>query len=128
MSNIELIALNYDAIDEDHQAFAELVNKIKTSDNVQFATLYQQLLEHTEQHFDHENQLMERYQYPAMAEHRGEHNRVLSEIKDFKKRVDRGLMPFAKAFVMERLIPWFNLHLPTMDSALIAHIKNLDNQ
>lgn len=128
MSETKLISLNFAPIDEEHQTFVDLINKMNTSDNVLFATLYQQLLEHTEQHFEHENQLMEQYQFPAMTEHRGEHNRVLGEIKDFKKRVDRGLTPFAKAFVIERLVPWFNLHLPTMDSALIAHIKNVDNQ
>jgi len=123
MSVIELLQLDFEVIDKDHGSFVGLVQRLQKADNVEFATLYQQLLEHTEQHFDLENSLMEQYQYPGMTEHRGEHNRVLGEIREFKKRVDRGLTPFARAFVKDRLVPWFNLHVPNMDSALTTHIK-----
>jgi len=85
--------------------------------------LFQQLYEHTEQHFDQENQLMKQFAYPGEIEHKGEHQRVLGEFKQFKTRVDKGMIAFGRSFVRERLPQWFGLHVTTMDSALAAHIK-----
>jgi hemerythrin len=85
--------------------------------------LFQQLYEHTEQHFDRENKLMAEFDFPAETEHKGEHQRVLGEFKQFKTRVDKGLITFGRSFVKERLPQWFQLHLLTMDIALVAHIK-----
>ena len=67
---------------------------------------------------------MQQLAYPAESEHIGEHLRVLGEFKQFKTRVDKGLIAFGRAFVKDRLPSWFQLHVSTMDSALAAHIKN----
>jgi len=53
----------------------------------------------------------------------GEHQRVLGEFKQFKTRIDKGMIAFGRSFVRERLPQWFGLHVTTMDSALAAHIK-----
>lgn len=119
-----VVELGYAPIDSEHQAFAALVAKLTASDDVAFPSLLAELLAHTEHHFEHENALMEQYDFPALPEHRGEHTRVLGELRQFKDRADRGLIPFARAFVAERLLPWFEQHLLTMDSALTAHLKS----
>ncbi|MCG8317363.1 MAG: hemerythrin family protein [Pseudomonadales bacterium] len=119
----QLTSLNYDVIDSDHLAFLELVTQLIASSDAEFPRLFALLLEHTEEHFERENNLMDTYQYPAIGEHRGEHHRVLGEYRQFKTRVDRGLIPFGRAFIKDRLLPWFELHITTMDSALVAHIK-----
>lgn len=66
---------------------------------------------------------MDTYGFSALLEHKGEHRRVLGELLQFEQRAKRGLVPFARAFVNERLLPWFELHLVTMDSALAAHLR-----
>lgn len=114
------------SIDSDHQEFVALLNRLDAASDADFPALFQQLFEHTEQHFAMENQLMLEYGFPAETEHKGEHNRVLGEFKQFKSRVDKGLIPFGRAFVKERLPQWFQLHITTMDSALAAYI-NLSN-
>ncbi|MDD2761778.1 MAG: hemerythrin, partial [Methylomonas sp.] len=55
---------------------------------------------------------------------KGEHQRVLGEFKQFKTRIDKGLIAFGRSFVRERLPQWFLLHVATMDSALSAHLKS----
>ena len=117
------ILLGYEPIDQDHDEFIILLNRLNDADNAEFPALFQQLFEHTEQHFDKENELMKQYAFPAEAEHKGEHQRVLGEFKQFKKRIDKGLVSFGRSFVNERLPQWFVLHVTTMDSALAAHIK-----
>jgi hemerythrin len=117
------LRVGHDPIDRDHDEFILLLNRLDTAANSDFPALFQQLFEHTEQHFDRENQLMEQWAFPAETEHKGEHQRVLGEFKQFKKRVDKGMIAFGRSFVRERLPQWLELHVTTMDSALAAHIK-----
>lgn len=119
--------VGYPAIDSDHQEFVALLNQLDIASNADFPRLFQQLMEHTEQHFAMENQLMRDYDFPAESEHKGEHMRVLGEFKQFKSRVDKGMIGFGRSFVQERLPQWFQLHVVTMDSALAAHIKFASN-
>lgn len=118
-----VIAVDYSPLDNDHQAFIALLNRLDTASSADFRDLFQQLFEHTEQHFAVENQLMLDYGFPAAAEHKGEHSRVLGEFKQFKSRIDKGMLAFGRSFVRERLPQWLQLHVATMDSALVAHIK-----
>ena len=117
------IKIGYDPIDRDHDEFIDLLNQLDSVGDAEFRELFQQLFEHTERHFERENQLMEQFSFPAAAEHKGEHQRVLGEFKQFKKRIDKGLLAFGRAFIKERLPQWFALHASTMDGALAAHIK-----
>lgn len=115
--------LDYDPIDRDHEQFVDLLNQLDTIGNADFTALFKQLFEHTEQHFALENQLMEQFAFPAIAEHKDEHLRVLAEFKQFNQRIEKGLIAFGRSFVRERLPQWFELHVATMDSALVAHVK-----
>lgn len=123
-----MTVVGYDPIDSDHEVFVNLLNQLNTAGNADFPALFQQLQEHTQQHFDHENQLMQQFAYPGGIEHKGEHLRVLGEFKQFKGRVDKGMITFGRAFVKDRLPQWFGLHVTTMDSALVAHIKSQSQQ
>lgn len=120
---ITAISVGYQPIDQEHTEFIDLLDKLGGSSNADFPALFQELYQHTEAHFERENQLMQQSAFPATSEHIGEHLRVLGEFKQFKTRVDKGMISFARAFVKERLPAWFDLHVTTMDSALVAHIK-----
>lgn len=118
-----LLKLDYTPIDHDHQEFIDLLNALDIAANSDFPVLFQQLYVHTEQHFDREAQLMRQSAFPAETEHSGEHQRVLGEFKQFKSRIDKGLIGFGRSFVRERLPQWFGLHICTMDNALTTHLK-----
>jgi hemerythrin len=118
-----LLKVGYELIDNDHDEFISLLNQMDAAANADFPALFQQLYEHTEQHFDRENRLMKQFGFPAEIEHKGEHQRVLGEFKQFKTRVDKGMIAFGRSFVRDRLPQWFGLHVTTMDSALAAHIN-----
>ena len=118
-----VLTVGYELIDNDHDEFISLLNKLDSASNADFPSLFQQLYEHTEQHFERENKLMKQLAYPGEIEHKGEHQRVLGEFRQFKTRVDKGLIVFGRSFVRERLTQWFGPHVTTMDSALAAHIN-----
>ncbi|PPK64943.1 hemerythrin-like metal-binding protein [Methylobacter tundripaludum] len=117
------LIVGYDLIDNDHDEFIGLLNKLDAADNANFPALFQQLYEQSERHFERENELMKQFSYSGETEHKGEHQRVLGEFKQFKSRVDKGLIAFGRSFVKDRLPQWFGLHVATMDSALAAHIN-----
>jgi hemerythrin len=58
-----------------------------------------------------------------LQEHRGEHRRVLAELRTLGQRAAAGRLALGRAYVRERLPDWFALHAATMDSALAAHLK-----
>jgi hemerythrin len=119
----DVLVVGYDLIDNDHDEFINLLNQLNATDNANFPAQFQQLYEHTEQHFDRENQLMKQFSFPGETEHKSEHQRVLGEFKQFKSRVDKGLIAFGRSFVKDRLPQWFGLHVTAMDGALVAHIN-----
>ena len=118
------LKLNYDPIDNDHEEFVSLISELQHVSNVEFPTKFNELLLHVEQHFDRENKLMEQYGFPATSEHQAEHYRVLSDLKQFKQRVDQGRIAFARAYCKDTAMGWFDLHVEGMDSALVAHIRS----
>jgi hemerythrin len=123
LENNSAIVLGHAAIDTDHHEFIALLNRLSSAGNADFPAMFQQLFEHSEQHFERENQLMKQLAFPAETEHKGEHQRILGEFKQFKTRVDKGLITFGRSFVKERLPQWFELHVATIDTTLVAHIK-----
>jgi len=116
--------LGITSMDDTHRQFVSLLNDLSSADNNDFADLFDQLIEHTRQHFQREEALMTEYHFPAYAEHKDEHQRVLGELDQFKKRVDKGLIAFGRNYIKDRMPEWFRLHAASMDSALAAHLKN----
>lgn len=120
-----VVQLGFELMDLKHNEFADLLNRLEQAGGQDYPALFRQLLDHAEHHFEEENRLMEQYRFPAIAEHKGEHQRVLGELKQFGKRVDRGMVKLGREFIRERLLGWFLLHLTTMDAALAAHLNRV---
>ncbi len=118
--------LDMPEMDETHREFLALLNLLAEAKGHEFEKLFLQLFEHTEQHFAREKELMEESGFPALGEHVDEHRRILGELNQYKRKVTKGATSFAKAYVKDRLPEWFRLHLSTMDSALAAHLKQLE--
>lgn len=81
-------------------------------------------VQHTRQHFERENQLMQEYGFPALPVHRGEHVRMLDIIESQQRHwlESRQVEPLA-AFVFRQWLEWFNLHVNTMDRVTAAFVS-----
>ena len=112
---------------ETHDEFIALVNRLGEARDEEFGDLFNQLLEHTEEHFNSENKLMETYRFPPIHIHMEEHQRVLGELRQLGEEVASGATTIAAARseVAEQVPTWFNQHITTMDGALASHIKAL---
>lgn len=110
-------------MDNMHLEFAQLVNTLADANGSAFVELFGKLCDHCKAHFDREKALMQESSYPSLAEHDSEHQRILGELKQYQRKVTKGAISFARAYVKDRLPEWFQLHLTSMDSALALHLQ-----
>jgi hemerythrin-like metal-binding protein len=117
--------LGVDSMDSTHQEFIALVNDLGSATDEEFPQLFQELLEHTESHFTAENKLMEEVRFPPIDIHKGEHHRVLEQMRVIGSKVENGSITTGRTFVLT--IPqWFREHAATMDSALAGCVKEFN--
>lgn len=113
--------LAMEEMDGNHREFLALVAALNEAGDEDFILLFQRLVDHTRLHFAEEGRLMRLCRFPALAEHEGEHFRVLGDLMQFNRSVRRGRLPLARAYARSGLMEWFELHLATMDRALAGH-------
>jgi len=114
--------LGVEEMDGTHREFGALMEALARAGDEDFPFLFQKLVEHTRLHFAEEGRLMRLSKFPALAEHEGEHFRVLGDLMQFNRNVRRGRLPLARAYARSGLPEWFEIHLATMDRALAAHL------
>jgi hemerythrin-like metal-binding protein len=117
------LSLGLAEMDDTHREFVELLNHTAAATGTDFTALLEELVAHTEAHFESEQTLMEQSGFPAREEHIGDHQRILGQLVKFRDRLREGKSGMmARAYVREQLPGWFQTHLITMDSALVAHL------
>lgn len=114
-------------MDATHAEFAALINRLAVADGREFQTLFLELLDHTGAHFGAEEALMDESGFPASAEHRAEHWRVLGDLRAIGQRVVQGRITMARSYIIDQIPHWFAAHAATMDSALAAHLAMQHN-
>lgn len=113
-------SVGHTGIDAIHMELAELVERVASARDADFRPLYSSMLEHTEAHFQHEEQLMQGSGFIHAIEHIGEHRQMLNEMRQF----GRGPLVMAKAYLQHRLAERFSLHITRMDSLLVAFLRS----
>jgi hemerythrin-like metal-binding protein len=109
--------------DASHEALAEVIAGLIAASNAAFPVRFQTLLTLFKMHVAEEGGLMRSSRYPGIAEHEGDHHRILGELVQLNLSIRRGRIALARAYVKDGLAPWFDLHLATMDAALAAHLR-----
>lgn len=108
-----------------HREEVELINQLGVlleqaiNGNVDETAITEKLnewVEHTRQHFESENRLMEEFAFPAMSVHRNEHEQVFALIESLQKKwlEARNPEPLAE-FIFVNWPQWFNMHVNSMD-------------
>jgi hemerythrin len=82
-------------IDADHRELARLFNLLleAAADNrgKEFCSLVlDQIIEHARVHFDREQQLMDKHNYPKVEQHAAEHAMLLEQALNYKAAFDAG--------------------------------------
>lgn len=120
----EEFALGIKSIDEQHQRFFEIANKIydmlvlrteNMDDCIEISKLIDELKEYTLYHFKTEEKIMLKYKYPGTAEHIKEHLCLIQYLKGLKtEELNDDQVEFLKK-VLSRISSWLFHHIITTD-------------
>lgn len=109
-------------IDAQHAALIGLVNRLhqamtQREGHEALDAIIVALVEHTQQHFAYEEQLMSQHQYPDFAKHKADHDRLMQHIVSLAEQFRSGdlLLSFA---VMMDLKAWATIHIEKSDEPL----------
>jgi len=119
--NTALYSVGSDKIDAQHQKLVELLNALyeamsKGKGNDVLGEILNELIDYTVVHFNTEETLFDKYNYPETANHKEEHKNFVNEVSQFKKEFDSG-----KAMVSIKLMTF-------LKDWLVKHIKGSDKQ
>lgn len=117
------LKVGVDFMDDDHEAFVALLNRLAEAEDAALPALFTELLRHSEDHFAREEELMRRVGFFAYDCHKGEHGRVLAEMRHFQGQLEAGHHAMARAYATEQVPQWFLLHRNTMDAATAAFAR-----
>lgn len=112
------MALGIPLFDEAHQALAEQIGRLLDGPDGELEAGLGALVAALEEDFRVEESLMEAIDYPAICSHREQHARVLAALH----RLAPGDIAAARHAV-GLVLPWFELHLATADTALAIALQ-----
>jgi hemerythrin len=106
------------------EAVAESV--VKSADHLPDSARLQALVDFSREHFAFEEGLMRSAGYPEAERHAKYHVALLSELKTFCARTDRG-MDTNPAGLIDFLWAWLLLHIDTSDREMAAWLKSRES-
>jgi hemerythrin len=83
------------------------------------------LLAHAEEHFSHEEWLMQSVQYAAYAWHKQQHNSARRRLKLFAPLIESGESEAAE-LLLDFLEGWLQDHTSVTDRMMAAHVRNYE--
>lgn len=88
------------------------------------ASLLEELLSHTTEHFASEERMMQETNFPAYNPHKSEHDRHISELKSLISYFDKNKDTKAiYAYVEGNLKSWVVHHIETMDTVTAQFVQ-----
>lgn len=114
-----VVKVNNTELDEAHYHLASYAFALKSASDDEFPSRYLSLLGQLEKHFADEEALMQEHAFRHTEEHMEDHRQLLQEVRQLLQR----RLPFARAYISDRLPERLNLHISRMDSMLTAALK-----
>lgn len=118
----DTLSVGHDAIDRDHRRLAETVNGLHEAMLAgqgmgQVRSALDDIIAHAADHFRREEKLMAETDYPALAEHQAEHDRLVEEVAQLRRRFDAGESIYSLR-VLQFLSDWLLRHIDATDRPL----------
>ncbi len=120
--------IGHPEIDAQHQIFVKIIQKLiaakdSNGDKHLIESLFAELLKYAEFHFCSEENIMIENNYPQYIEHRKEHERVLSELRNRLFSLQYEYIDFAnlESFIIE----WFTKHTLSEDVKLAKYLNGV---
>lgn len=108
-------SVGVDALDNDHKILFDLVDQFETASSMgksseHIAAVLDTLVDYTKGHFQREEDMMEKYGYPDLEEHRKGHRELADQVVAFCNRYESGDTSITNDLVAF-LNNWLQIHI-----------------
>jgi hemerythrin len=114
--------LPFEPMNEVHNKEVEilekLLNGIENKSNIE--SLFDEFLDDVKNHFNFEQELMDKYNFFAKVPHKMEHDRILNELEELKT-TKLNDYEFLEKYFKDYFIPWLDNHINTMDTVTAGY-------
>ncbi len=120
------LVMNMDLMDKTHREFVDLLAATETAPEDQLLQSFTELIAHTEEHFNGENQWMLDVDFGPGGCHSDEHEMILKVMREMLRRgqEDQGKLAMVRQLTGE-LAVWFDSHAKSMDAVLAMYLKEV---
>jgi len=105
----------------------ELLRAIETEEAKTITEILEKLLEHMQEHFSFEENMLKTKGFGMFDIHRNDHNRIMGETRmaymNWRNFKDRDSL---KEFIVDDFIEWLKLHIQAMDSVAADFLNSLN--
>jgi hemerythrin len=128
MTWTDSMSVGVKALDEDHQKLITIINQlhygIQAGQTKQaLGMVLDQLIRYTRTHFQREEEMFARTNYPKTAEHKAEHVKLIATAADLQKRFQEGASSMLSLETMGFLKQWLTHHIQESDKSYRAHLN-----
>ena len=103
------------ALDDEHRELVAQINRlnemIRQKQGGALSEIFAVLANYTENHFQHEERLMEQYGFPGLVEHQAVHQELRDRVEEMQSRTDltdaelaKELYRFLRAWLLEHIV------------------------
>jgi len=116
------LILDLPAMDAVHEEFVALLARVEAAPDESLCALWDELIAHTQQHFDQEDRWMQTTGFATGNCHSQQHKVVLAVMREGALKGVHGELATIRHMAAE-LGPWFSHHAQNMDAALALHLR-----
>jgi hemerythrin-like metal-binding protein len=116
--------LDLPQMDDTHQEFVKLLAAVEAASDANVIPAWQELVAHTEAHFNREDRWMVETRFAASNCHSTQHQVVLEIMQKGAEEGSQGNLEMVRQMAKE-LAVWFPQHAHSMDAALATHLHRV---
>ena len=111
-------------MDDTHREFVDLLAAVVNASDADLLPAWRILIDHTDEHFEREDQCMRNTRFAASNCHSSQHQIILQVMREGDVRGLAGELDVVRQMANE-LGVWFPQHAHSMDTALAYHLRNV---
>ena len=117
------LALGLDVMDQTHREFIALLEQVDKAAESDLLPAWQRVVDHTQNHFDREDQWMRSTGFSSSNCHTMQHQVVLQVMHEVANRMQQSNDRAMLREMSQQLGEWFLHHAQSMDAALALHLR-----
>ena len=116
------LQINIPIMDKIHDEFLHLLLQLQSCNSQDFLPIFEEMIEHTKDHFAFEEEMMSKYDFYGKLEHLDEHANLLNEMQYFYEKSQK-VPAFGKSYINDYAYDKFKRHVINIDSQLAMFLK-----